>query len=87
MNNFLIVSGYHMLPSEKDYWSTVDDVEALIFAKVMRRDPFLTIKRYLHVADNKKLQKLKAAKILPLINVLKNNCQKFGVFSQETKSK
>ena len=35
----LLVSGYHWPSSETDCWSTADDVEAPIFAKVFARDP------------------------------------------------
>lgn len=78
----LIMSGYHHLPSENDYWSTADDMEAPIFAKTMSRDNFRRIKRFLHIADNNKLLPTKVAKVLPLIDKLRANCQQFGVFHQ-----
>lgn len=79
----LIMSGYHYLPSEKDYWSTSDDMEAPIFRKTMSRDCFRAIKKYLHVADNHHLQESKVAKVLPLLEKLRTNCLQFGIFHQE----
>ncbi|KAJ4437806.1 hypothetical protein ANN_13744 [Periplaneta americana] len=55
----LLVSGYHTLPGENDYWSTCEDLSVPIFGKVMSRDRFHQIKRYLHIADNNNLVKSK----------------------------
>ena len=33
----LLTSGYHNLPSEADYWSTAEDLEAPIFSNIMAR--------------------------------------------------
>ena len=76
----LLISGYHSLPSEKDYWSTAEDLEAPIFSKTMSRDRFHSIKASLHIADNYNLAQSKVAKVLPLLDLLKANCQQFGVF-------
>ena len=76
----LLISGYHSLPSEKDYWSTAEDFEAPIFSKTMSRDRFCSIKACLHIADNHNLAQSKVAKVLPLLDLLKANCQQFGVF-------
>ena len=76
----LLISGYHSLPSEEDYWSTAEDLEAPIFSKTMSRDRFRSIKAYLHIADNHNLAQSKVAKVLPLLDLLKVNCQQFGVF-------
>ena len=53
----LLVSGYHTLPGENDYWSTADDLVAPLFASVMPRDKFRSIKRYMHLVDNQALDK------------------------------
>ncbi|XP_071750096.1 piggyBac transposable element-derived protein 3-like [Lepeophtheirus salmonis] len=79
----LIMSGYHCLPSEKDYWRTADDMEAPIFSKVMSRDRFRIIKKYLHISDNENLAHSKVAKNFPLFDMLRNNCQQFGVFHEQ----
>ena len=78
----LLISGYHSLPSENDYWSTSEDLEAPVFRKTMSRDRFRIIKRYLHLADNSNLASSKMAKVLPLLEMLKKNCQQFGVFHE-----
>jgi len=76
----LLISGYHNLPSEADYWSTAEDLEAPIFSKIMARDRFRVIKSCLHIADNDNLAQSKVAKVLPLLELLRTNCQQFGMF-------
>ena len=78
----LLISGYHSLPSENDYWSTSEHLVAPVFATTMSRDRFRTIKRYLHLADNSNLAASKMAKVLPLLEMIRSNCQKFGVFHE-----
>ena len=49
----------------------------------MSRNSFLSIKKYIHFADNQKLvQGNKVAKILPLYNLFNSSIVKFGVFHQ-----
>ena len=38
--DLLVISGYHNLPSEVDYCSTAEDLEAPIFSNTMARDRF-----------------------------------------------
>lgn len=76
----LLISGYHCLPSENNYWSTSEDLVAPVFAKTMSRDRFCTIKIYLHLADNSNLAASKMTKVLPLLELMRGNCQKFGIF-------
>ena len=76
----LLISGYHNLPSEADYWSTVEDLEAPIFSNIMTRDRFRVIKSCLHIADNHNLAQFKVAKVLFLLELLRTNCQQFCVF-------
>ena len=78
----LLISGYHSLPRENDYWSTSSSREAPIFPKTMSRERFKTIKRFLHVADNQRLTSSKVAKVEPLFEKLKKQCQQFGVFDE-----
>ena len=75
----LLISGYHNLSSEADYWSTAEDLEAPIFSNIMARNRFRFIKSCLHIADYHNLAQSKVAKILPLLKLLRNNCQQFGV--------
>ena len=76
----LLTSGYHNLPSEADYWSTAEDLEAPIFSHSMARDRFRVIKSCLHIAVNHNLAQSKVTKVLPLLELLRTNCQQFGVF-------
>ena len=76
----LLISEYHNLPSEADYWSTAEDLEAPIFTNIMARDRFRVIKLCLHVADNHNLAQSKVAKVLPLLELLQTNCQQIDVF-------
>ena len=55
----LLISGYHNLPSEANYWSTAEDLESPIFSNIMARDRFRVIKSYLQIADNHNLAQSK----------------------------
>ena len=76
----LLISGYHNLPSEADYCSTAEDLETPIFSNIMGRDCFRVIKSCLDIAENHNLAQSKVAKVLPLLELLRTNCQQFGVF-------
>lgn len=78
----LLISGYHNVPTRNDYWSTSEDLEAPIFGKTMSRNRFREIMKYFHCADNQNLERSKVAKIRPLIEMLKCNCQQFGIFHE-----
>ena len=45
----ILISGYHTLPGEKDYWSTKPSLSAPIFSQVMSRNRFQKIKLYFHL--------------------------------------
>nr|CAH7747080.1 unnamed protein product [Callosobruchus chinensis] len=53
----LLLTGYHKLPSERNYWSLDDDLKVPIVANEMSRNRFLEIKKYIHIADNDHLDK------------------------------
>ncbi|XP_066967098.1 piggyBac transposable element-derived protein 2-like [Macrobrachium rosenbergii] len=60
MTNFLglvLLSGYHSVPSENNYWSTSDDLAIPIFPNTVSREKFKSIKKYCHVADDNNLAK------------------------------
>ena len=76
----LLISGYHSLPGENDYWSTAEDFTSPVFAQTMARDKFRGIKRYLHLADNQKLSSSKVAKVAPFYLSLVRQFQQFGVY-------
>jgi hypothetical protein len=84
INQFLgimLISGYHSLPSERQYWSTQPDLHVPIIAETMTQNRFRLIKQCLHLADNQNLEAgNKVAKVIPLYDVLNRNLQQFGIF-------
>ena len=78
----LLISGYHSLPRENDYWSSSSSREAPIFPKTMSKKRFKTTKRFLHVADNQKRTSSKVAKVEPLFDKLKKQSQQLVVFDE-----
>ena len=78
----ILISGYHTLPGEKDYWSTKPSLSAPLFSRVMSRNRFQEIKRYFHLADNENLTESKTAKVDPIYDELLKNCQQFGIFDK-----
>ena len=53
---FLLFTGYHSLPSERDYWSSQPDLHVSFIANEMTRNRYLKIKENFHLADNENLQ-------------------------------
>ncbi len=79
----VILSGYHRLPQEKLYWSKDSDVGVDIVREALTKNEFVTIKKYIHLADNEQLDRNdKMAKVTPLIEKLNANLMQFGVFSK-----
>lgn len=70
----LIVSGYDNKPSKKSYWDSGEDLRNTAVYNAMRRDRFIQIMKFLHCADNPKLDPSdKMTKLRPLINEIKKN--------------
>ena len=78
----ILVSDYHTLPGEKDYWSTKPSLSAPTFFQVMSRNRFQEIKRSFHLADNENLTESKTGKVDPIYEELLKNCQQFGIFDK-----
>ena len=82
--NFLgivLLSGYHSVPSETDFWSNQPDLHVEIVSQTMSRDAFQQIKKYIHLADNQNLTHGdKAAKVNGLYKELNSALQQFGAF-------
>nr|CAH7738745.1 unnamed protein product [Callosobruchus chinensis] len=79
----LLLTGYHKLPSERNYWSLDDDLKVPIVANAMSRNRFLEIKKYIHIAGNDHLDKNdKMSKVRPLMNKLNQNFQQWGIFHE-----
>ena len=51
----LLISNYHFLPNERDYWRTAEDLGSKLIAKMMSRNRFQELKQFCHVADNQSL--------------------------------
>ena len=67
----LIISGYVVLPGRRCYWSVDDDMRNIAVSNAMSRNDFEKMLRFLHVADNNKLDSSdKFAKITPLFKLL-----------------
>ena len=71
----LIISSYHTVPNEKQYWSTRPLLVAPIYPETMSRSRYLEIKKYLHLANNENLSNSKTAKVDRLYHKLLLNCQ------------
>ncbi|KAI4455631.1 transposase is4 [Holotrichia oblita] len=52
---FLLFSGYHILPSEKLYWSVDEDAGQQIVKEAMSRNTYLKLKSVFHCCDNNDL--------------------------------
>jgi hypothetical protein len=79
----LFLSGYHRLPRERLYWSLDEDVKVKLVSNAMSRNRFEEIKRYLHLADNTKLDKRdKMAKVRPMMNLLNQKFLQWGIFHE-----
>ncbi|KAJ8891538.1 hypothetical protein PR048_004066 [Dryococelus australis] len=52
----LLQSGYHSVPTEDMYWGIAEDVEIPFVPKVMPRNKFREINKYLHLMDNTELR-------------------------------
>lgn len=60
----------------KDYWSTDDLISTPSFSKLMPRDRYLQILRYLHFCSNDEVSKSRLYKIEGILNMIKNNFQR-----------
>lgn len=80
----LLFSGYHKLPRERLYWSLDEDCSVPMVTNSMSRNRFQEVKRFLHIADNTKLNvNGKMAKLRPLIDKLNRNFRQWGIFHQK----
>ena len=80
----LILSGYHSLPRESDYWSSQQDLGVPVVSEAMSSKRYQTIKRYIHLADNRNLKPGdKTAKIAPIVTALNDNLVQFGFFHRD----
>jgi len=77
----ILLSGYHALPQESDYWSTQPDLVVSVVYQTMSSKWFQAIKRYLHLVDNQQLPVGdKTGKTAPLVAAPYQNLVQFGIF-------
>ena len=72
----LLLSGYHVLPQQTNYWSDDGDLGVEAIKRTMTKNRFLELKRFLHFADNTVMPEDctdRYYKIRPLINLLNEN--------------
>ncbi|KAI4455234.1 transposase is4 [Holotrichia oblita] len=76
----LILSGYNELPGKKCYWDSGNDMKNAAVVNAMRRDRFIQIMRFIHCADNNKIDKKdKLWKLRPLLDKIQINFVKHFV--------
>ena len=72
--HILIVSGYHRLPSRRNYWEQKPDMLTKIVSGNMRRNRFEKIMEFLHVPDSRNLPKdTKIGRVSEYLDELKTN--------------
>jgi hypothetical protein len=81
----LLWTGYVVLPRVKLYWDTDEDCSLPFSCKMMSRDRFLTIKRFIHFANNDMInsQENRFAKVQFLFDSLNKNLVQFGIFERD----
>ncbi|XP_029475784.1 piggyBac transposable element-derived protein 3-like [Rhinatrema bivittatum] len=79
----LLLSGYNSLPRELLYWNRDEDVQQSFVSSHMTGNRFMDIKKYIHLADNDKInQNDKLYKVCAFIDALNGRLQQFVVFSE-----
>lgn len=81
----LILSGYHQLPSERDYWSEDEDLSVALVRNAIPRNRYMEIKAMLHFANNAEINQHthdRGYKVRMLIDKFNENFQKWGVFDK-----
>lgn len=70
----LIVSGYDQKPGKRMFWDSANDMRNYAVTESMRRNRFEEILKFLHCADNTKMDASdKMYKLRPFMNILKQN--------------
>lgn len=78
----LYITGYNTRPDIQNYWAANPTLECPLIRATMPRDRFLRLKRYLHVCDNRQLDKNdKFAKVTPLNDLMNEKFMQFGLFT------
>ncbi|MGH0147644.1 UNVERIFIED_CONTAM: hypothetical protein FKN15_035645 [Acipenser sinensis] len=68
----LILSGYNKLPGKRFYWESGGDMQNELVYPAMRRELFVQIMRFIHCADNNKMDpKDRMWKLRPIMEMMK----------------
>lgn len=79
---FLFFTGYHKLPEWKLYWSNDPSFGVEIIRNAFPRNRAEMIKRFIHLADNTKIDPTdKFAKVRPMVDLCNKRFIQFGVFA------
>lgn len=81
----LLFSGYHKLPSERDYWSSEEDLGVPIIQRAMSRNRYQLVKRLIHFCNNEEAKDNthdKGFKIRTLLSLVKESFQQFDIFEE-----
>jgi hypothetical protein len=79
----LMLSGYHILPSQQMYWERSEDVSVPVVQASLPRDRYLQIKKWLHAGDNDNLDATdRLTKIRPFLDLMKKNILRWGIHSE-----
>ena len=81
----LLFSGYHKVPSEKDYWSSEEDLGVPIIQRAMSRNRYQLVKGLIHFCNNEDAKDNthdKGFKIRSLLSLAKESFQQFGIFEE-----
>ena len=81
----LLFSGYHQVPSERDYWSTDEDLGVQIIKNAMSRNRYQLLKSVIHFCNNEEAKTNKhdrGFKVRSLISLVRESFQQFGIFEE-----
>lgn len=53
----LILTGYNILPSKRNYWENSKYLKNIMVSEAVRRDRFLQICKFIHLANNNNIDK------------------------------
>ena len=71
----LMLSGYNQLPRQEMYWQRREDSQNQVVTALMTKNEFEECKQFLHLADNKSLDKTdRFAKVRPLFDAVNKQC-------------
>lgn len=82
---FLIFTGYHSLPSERDYWSEREDLGVSLVKNAFSRNAYTELKSMIHFTDNSQANENKhdrSFKIRPLLTMLNERFRQWGIFHE-----